>query len=88
MVATSRDNLFLFDVINLKTKRNSMAWVPGATRFLWEVVVLERGPLSLVSTIEELLEAKSSGFCLETVNMAVGISHADHEALYICKRWH
>jgi hypothetical protein len=28
---------------------------------IWEVVGLERGPLSLVSTIEELLERKSSG---------------------------
>jgi hypothetical protein len=32
----------------------------------WEVVGLERGPLSLVSTIEELLESKSSGSGLET----------------------
>jgi hypothetical protein len=31
----------------------------------WEVVCLERGPLSLVSTIEELLERKSSGSGLE-----------------------
>jgi hypothetical protein len=31
----------------------------------WEVVGLERGPLSLVSTTEELLERKSSGSCLE-----------------------
>jgi hypothetical protein len=31
----------------------------------WEVVDLERGPLSLVSTIEELLGRNSSGFCLE-----------------------
>jgi hypothetical protein len=30
-----------------------------------EVVGLERGPLSLVSTIEELLGRNSSGFCLE-----------------------
>jgi hypothetical protein len=30
-----------------------------------EVVGLERGPLSLISTIEELLERKSSGSCLE-----------------------
>jgi hypothetical protein len=30
-----------------------------------EVVGLERGPLSLVSTTEELLERKSSGFGLE-----------------------
>jgi hypothetical protein len=31
----------------------------------WEVVGLERGPLSLVSTIEELLGRKNSGFGLE-----------------------
>jgi hypothetical protein len=31
----------------------------------WEVVGLERGPLSLVSTTKELLERKSSGSCLE-----------------------
>jgi hypothetical protein len=30
-----------------------------------KVVGLERGPLSLVSTTEELLDRKSSGFCLE-----------------------
>jgi hypothetical protein len=30
-------------------------------QIFWEVVGLERGPLSLVSTIEELLEWKSSG---------------------------
>jgi hypothetical protein len=34
-------------------------------QIFWEVVGLERGPLSLVSTIEELLERKSSGSCLE-----------------------
>jgi hypothetical protein len=32
---------------------------------LWEVVGLERGPLSLVSNIEELLGRKSSGSGLE-----------------------
>jgi hypothetical protein len=31
----------------------------------WEVVDLERGSLSLVSTTEELLERKNSGFGLE-----------------------
>jgi hypothetical protein len=31
----------------------------------WEVLSLERGPLSLVSTTEELLERKSSGSGLE-----------------------
>jgi hypothetical protein len=39
----------------------------GSRRYqiFWEVVGLERGPLSLVSTIEELLGRKSSGSCLE-----------------------
>jgi hypothetical protein len=32
--------------------------IPGTTRFFWEVVGLERGPISLVSTIEELLGIK------------------------------
>jgi hypothetical protein len=31
----------------------------------WEVLGLERGPFSLMSTIVELLERKSSGSCLE-----------------------
>jgi hypothetical protein len=34
-------------------------------RIFWEVVGLERGPLSFVSTVEELLERKSSGSGLE-----------------------
>jgi hypothetical protein len=34
-------------------------------QMFWEVVGLERGPLSLVNTTEELLERKSSGSCLE-----------------------
>jgi hypothetical protein len=34
-------------------------------QIIWEVVGLERGPLSLVSTIEKLLERKSSGSGLE-----------------------
>jgi hypothetical protein len=35
-------------------------------KIFWEVVVLERCPLSLVSTIEELLGKKSSGSGLES----------------------
>jgi hypothetical protein len=35
-------------------------------QILWEVVGLERGPLSLVSTTEELLERKSSGSAVES----------------------
>jgi hypothetical protein len=44
-------------------------------------VGLERGPLSLVSTIEELLGRKNSGSGLKSENTAVGIRHADHAAL-------
>jgi hypothetical protein len=39
--------------------------IPNATRFFSERVGLEWGPLSLVSTAEELLERKSSGSGLE-----------------------
>jgi hypothetical protein len=41
-------------------------------KILCEAVGLERGPLSLVSTIEELLERKSSDSGLETEITAVG----------------
>jgi hypothetical protein len=37
-----------------------------ALQDFWEVVDLEQGPLSLVSTIEKLLERKSSGSSLES----------------------
>jgi hypothetical protein len=43
-------------------------------------VGLERGPLSLVSTSEELLGRKNSWSGLETENTAVGIRHAEHVA--------
>jgi hypothetical protein len=46
---------------------------------------LEQVPFSLVSTIEELLERKSSGSGLEIENTAVVIHEADHEASYILK---
>jgi hypothetical protein len=39
-------------------------------QIFWEVVVLERGPLSLLSTLEELLERKSSGSGLENRDYA------------------
>jgi hypothetical protein len=38
---------------------------PGRYQIFWEIVGPERSPLSLVSTTEELLERKSSGFGLE-----------------------
>jgi hypothetical protein len=43
-------------------------------------VGLERGPLSLVSTIEKLIGRKSSGSGLEIREYALGIRHSDHVA--------
>jgi hypothetical protein len=57
-------------------------------QIFWEVVGLKWVPLSLVSTIKELLGRKNSGFGLETENTAVGTRHADHVASSIRKRWH
>jgi hypothetical protein len=51
-------------------------------------VDLERGPLSLVSTIEELLERKSSFSGLETEITAAGIRHSDHEIHLYPQSWH
>jgi hypothetical protein len=46
---------------------------------------LERGPLSLVSTTEELLDTKVAAPVWKTENTAVGIRHADHVAPSIRK---
>jgi hypothetical protein len=51
-----------------------------------EAVFLERGPLSLVSTTEELLGGNSSGFGLEIDNAAVGICCADQAILSVRKK--
>jgi hypothetical protein len=52
-----------------------------------KVVGLERGPLSLVSTTEELLGRKVAAPVYKTENAAVGIRHADHVAPSIRKSW-
>jgi hypothetical protein len=49
-------------------------------------VGLERGPLSLVSTTEELLDRKVVALVSKTENTAVGIRHADHVAPSIHKK--
>jgi hypothetical protein len=53
-----------------------------------EAVGLERGPLSLVSTIEELVERKVAAPVQKSENTAIGIRHADHVAPSIRKCWH
>jgi hypothetical protein len=52
-----------------------------------KIVGLERGPLSLVSTTEELLNRKVAAPVWKTENTAVGIRHADHMAPFIRKSW-
>jgi hypothetical protein len=59
--------------------------IPGTTRK--NVVGLERGLLSLVSTTEEVLDRKVAAPVQKTENTAVGIRHADHVAPSIRKRW-
>jgi hypothetical protein len=56
-------------------------------QIFWELVGLEWSPLSLVSTIEELLGRKSMGCGLENQEYGVEIRYADHATLCICKRW-
>jgi hypothetical protein len=58
--------------------------IPGTTRKK-KVVGLERGPLSLLSTTEELLDRKVAAPVYKTKNTAVGICHADHVAPSIRK---
>jgi hypothetical protein len=48
---------------------------------------LERGPLSLVSTTEELLDRKVAAPVYKIENTAVGIRRADHVAPSIRKSW-
>jgi hypothetical protein len=57
--------------------------IPGTTRK--KLVGLERGPLSLVSTTQELLDRKVAAPVYKTMNTAVGICHADHVAPSIRK---
>jgi hypothetical protein len=49
-------------------------------------VDLERGPLSLVSTTEELLGRKSSGSGLENRDYGLGIRHDDHATPHYPKK--
>jgi hypothetical protein len=52
-------------------------------QIFWEVVGLERGPLSLVNTIEEALGRKNSGSGLESRSSALTTRHPS-----ILESWH
>jgi hypothetical protein len=60
--------------------------IPGTIR-KGKVVGLERDSLSLISTIEELLDRKVAAPVYKTDNTAVEIRHADHVAPSIRKSW-
>jgi hypothetical protein len=51
------------------------------------IVGLERGPLSLVSTNEGLLDRKVAAPVYKTEDTAVGIRHADHVAPFTRTSW-
>jgi hypothetical protein len=55
-------------------------------QIFWELVGLDRGPLSLVNTTEELLERKSSRSSVENREYSLGIRHADHVSPSIRKK--
>jgi hypothetical protein len=57
-------------------------------QIFWEVVGLERGPLSLVSTTEELLGRKVAAAVNKTEITALGICSADHATPSISKSRH
>jgi hypothetical protein len=59
--------------------------IPGTTRK--KVVGLERGPVILVSTTEELLDRKVAASVSKSENTAGGIRHTDHVAPSIRKSW-
>jgi hypothetical protein len=57
-------------------------------KIFWEVVGLERGPLSLVITTEELLGRNSSGSCLENREYGHGDPLRWPRDTSIRKSWH
>jgi hypothetical protein len=63
----------------LSYKSGGPGSIPGTTRKK-KAMGLEWGPLSLVSTTEELLDRKVAAPVKKTENTAVGIRHADHVA--------
>jgi hypothetical protein len=58
-------------------------------QIFWEIVGLERGPLSLVRVIEELFEWKSSGAPVKKTELTGGgIRCSDYATPSIHKSWH
>jgi hypothetical protein len=62
--------------------------IPCATRFFLEVMGLERGPLSLVSTTEKLLERKSGSSIENRDYGRRGSAALTTRHPSICKSWY
>jgi hypothetical protein len=73
-----QDRLCGLVVTGLGYRSGGPGSIPGTTR-IKKLVGLERGPLSLVSTTEELLDRKVAAPVEKTENTAVGIRHADKQ---------
>jgi hypothetical protein len=75
-------------IITTSSVENGPGFDSRRYQIFWEVVGLERGPLSLVRIIEELLEWKSSGSGQENRINGRGIRCADHATPSVRKSWH
>jgi hypothetical protein len=84
-VLKSKDRLCGLVVRGLGYRSGGPGSIPGTTKK--KVVGLERSPLSLVSTTEELLDRKVAAPVEKTENTDVGIRHADHVAPFVRKSW-
>jgi hypothetical protein len=84
MLVRKEDRLCGLVVKVLGYRSGGQGSIPGTTKK--KVVGLERGPLSLVSTTEELLDRKVAANVYKTENAAVGIRHADHVGPSNCKK--
>jgi hypothetical protein len=85
-ITEEKDRLRSLVVRVFGCRSGSPGSISGTTRKK-KIVSLERGPLSLVSTAEELLDRKVAAPVYKTENTAIGIRHADRVAPSIFKRW-
>jgi hypothetical protein len=60
----------------------------GRYQIFWDGVCLQRGPLNLVSTKEELLGRNKAAPAQKAENTAVWIRHADHVAPSVRRIWY
>jgi hypothetical protein len=83
-----QDRLFGLVVRVPGYKSRSLGSIPGATRFLWEVVGLEQGHSVSWVQLRSYLKEKVASPVKKIENTAVGIRCADHATPSIRKRWH